>query len=207
MDNSRICHCCWITNMISKNFVQWFGSYYATHMLRLTFTISPTTHDSESLMLMSVIMHGPYLKWTQLLFVIWRHCLRTACPCLSLSVVVSIGVSSSTQHEFALARVQIWTSVHSTEIFGIWPQASKQASRHTHAHAQCSHASVGLAQAHPNHHMKWVQIYTSYERNRSRGTRYDQFYKNGYKSTLVMRGTGAKGRDMISSIWVGTNLR
>ena len=27
----------------------------------------------------------------------------------------------------------------------------KQASKHTHAHAQCSHASVGLAQAHPNY--------------------------------------------------------
>ena len=45
-----------------------------------------------------------------------------------------------------------------------------------------------------------VQIYASYERDRSKGTRYDQFYMSGYKSTLVMRGTGAKGRDMISSI-------
>ena len=26
----------------------------------------------------------------------------------------------------------------------------KQTDRHTHTHAQCSHASVGLAQAHPN---------------------------------------------------------
>ena len=29
--------------------------------------------------------------------------------------------------------------------------ASKQASKHTHACAQCSHASVGLAQARPNY--------------------------------------------------------
>ena len=29
-------------------------------------------------------------------------------------------------------------------------QASKQASKHTHACAQCSHTSVGLAQARPN---------------------------------------------------------
>ena len=28
-----------------------------------------------------------------------------------------------------------------------------QASRHTHPHAQCSHASVGLAQARPNYHI------------------------------------------------------
>ena len=97
-----------------------------------------------------VIIHGPYLKRTQLLFMIWRHYLWTACPCLSLSTVVSIGVSLSTEHEFALARVQIWKSVHSIEIFSIWPQASKQASRHTHARVQCSHASVGLAQARPN---------------------------------------------------------
>ena len=54
---------------------------------------------------------------------------------------------------------------------------------------------------------EWVQIYASYERNRSKGTRYDQFYMSGYKSTLFVRGTGAKGRDMISSIWVGRNLR
>ena len=99
-----------------------------------------------------VIIHGPYLKQTQLLFVIWRHRLWTACPCLSLSAVISIGVSSSTEHEFALARVQIWTSVRSIEIFGIWPQASKQASKQAdiHMHVQCNHASVGLAQARPN---------------------------------------------------------
>ena len=54
---------------------------------------------------------------------------------------------------------------------------------------------------------EWEEIYASYERNRSKGTRYDQFYMSGYKSTPVIRGTGAKGRDMISSIWVGTNLR
>ena len=52
-----------------------------------------------------------------------------------------------------------------------------------------------------------VQIYASYERNRSKMTRYDQFYLSGYKSMLVMRGTGVKGRDMYSCIWVGTNLR
>ena len=54
---------------------------------------------------------------------------------------------------------------------------------------------------------EWVQIYASYVRDRSKGTRYDQCYMSKYKSTLVMRGTGAKERDMISSIWAGTNLR
>ena len=29
--------------------------------------------------------------------------------------------------------------------------ANRQTDRHTHAHAQCSHASVGLAQARPNY--------------------------------------------------------
>ena len=54
---------------------------------------------------------------------------------------------------------------------------------------------------------EWVQIYASYVRDRSKGTRYDQCYMSKYKSTLVMRGTGAKGRDSIRSIWVGINLR
>ena len=36
--------------------------------------------------------------------------------------------------------------MRSFKIYGIWPQASK----HTHACAQCSPASVGLAQARPN---------------------------------------------------------
>ena len=31
--------------------------------------------------------------------------------------------------------------------------------------------------------------------DRSKGTRYDQFYTSGYKSTLVMRETGAGDRD------------
>jgi len=36
-------------------------------------------------------------------------------------------------------------------IYGKWSvQASKQASKHTHARVQWSHASVGLAQARPN---------------------------------------------------------
>ena len=40
-------------------------------------------------------------------------------------------------------------------------QASKQASKHTHARAQCSPASVGLAQAHPNQGdvIHWLPMY------------------------------------------------
>ena len=40
--------------------------------------------------------------------------------------------------------------MRSFKIYGIWPKASKQASKNTHARAQCSHASVGLAQARSN---------------------------------------------------------
>ena len=40
--------------------------------------------------------------------------------------------------------------MRSFEIYGKWSvQASKQASIHTHTCTQCSHASVGLAQARP----------------------------------------------------------
>ena len=42
--------------------------------------------------------------------------------------------------------------MRSFEIYGKWSvQASKQASKHTHARAQCSHTSVGLAQARPKY--------------------------------------------------------
>ena len=47
--------------------------------------------------------------------------------------------------ELDLRNIKIYT--RSFKIYGIWPQASK----HTHARAQCSHTSVGLAQAHPNY--------------------------------------------------------
>ena len=56
----------------------------ATHTLELNFTMKSW---AESLVLMSVIMHGPYLKRTHLLCVIWWYCLWAACPCLSLSTV------------------------------------------------------------------------------------------------------------------------
>ena len=39
-------------------------------------------------------------------------------------------------------------------IYGIWPQTGK----YTHAHGQCSPASVGLTQARPNHHSANLQV-------------------------------------------------
>ena len=51
------------------------------------------------------------------------------------------------------------------KIYGIWPQASK----HTHALPQFSHASVGLAQAHPNNSRKILNILLKfYHQNHSR---------------------------------------
>ena len=61
--------CCFMS-MVSKTSCSNFtcqGSYYATHTLGLNFT---TKSRAESLVLMSVIMHGPYLKRMQLLCVI-----------------------------------------------------------------------------------------------------------------------------------------
>ena len=52
-------------------------------------------------------------------------------------------------HELDLRNIELYT--HSFKIYGMWPQASK----HTYAHAQCSPASVGLAQAHSNHHLPY----------------------------------------------------
>ena len=44
-------------------------------------------------------------------------------------------------------------------IYGIWSQASKQASKHTHARAQCSPTIVGLAKARPNYCLAVLQIH------------------------------------------------
>ena len=42
--------------------------------------------------------------------------------------------------------------MRSFKIYGKWSvQTNQQTNKHTHTHAECSHASVGLAQAHPNH--------------------------------------------------------
>ena len=46
------------------------------------------------------------------------------------------------------------------------PQASKQASKHTHASAQCSPASVGLAQARPNKYTEKICIKKSLKTTR-----------------------------------------
>ena len=134
MNNSRICS----MSMVSKTLYSHFsgqGSYYSS-TLGLNFTMESW---AEFLGLMSVIMHGPYLKWTQLLCVAWRYRLWAACPCLSWSavafsrsIVVELDsegsiVSTFTQNTRALARVQIWMYVHlcirSFNLnFDIWPR-------------------------------------------------------------------------------------
>ena len=108
-------------------------------------------------------MHGPYPKQTQLLCVVWRYRLWAACPCLSWSAdtfIRSIVVESDSEGyivSFSLnirayiARVQIW-NVHVRS----YPFVQFKFSLYGHTYRtytcvlQCSHASVGLAQAHPN---------------------------------------------------------
>ena len=145
MDNSRICHCRCFMSMVSKNFVQPF--FRSRGLLRYThaWTELHKLSWAESLALMMSLFMA--LTWSELNYCAWfdgtvceQPALVCRCP-QSCSVDPSVW-SLFTEHEFALARVQIWTSVRSIWIFGIWPQASKQASRHTHARAQCSHASV-----------------------------------------------------------------
>ena len=51
---------------------------------------------------------------------------------LPLPVIVRSRFIRSIGMEFWTARVQIWTSICSIQIFGIWPQASKQADIHIH---------------------------------------------------------------------------
>jgi len=75
---------CCSMSMVSRTSCSHFacqGSYYATHTFGLNFTMKSWAEFLAPFM--SVIMHGPYLKRTQLLCVIWRYRLWAACPCLS----------------------------------------------------------------------------------------------------------------------------
>ena len=76
----------WWHEHCKQNFVQPLvnEATTATHALGLNFTMKSWAESSE---LMSVIIHGPYLKLTQLLCVIWQYRLWAACPCLSWSAV------------------------------------------------------------------------------------------------------------------------
>ena len=73
--------------------------------------------------------------------------------CTSTSVISTPGNRCCTldfrlHTELNLRNIKIQT--RSFKIFGIRPQTDRQTDIHTHARAQCSHASVGLAQARPN---------------------------------------------------------
>ena len=87
MENSRFCHCLLFLEHGKQNFVQPFlqsRKLLQLHTLRLNFTMKSW---AESLALLSVIIHGPYMKQTQLLGVGWLHHLWAAYPCLSWSTV------------------------------------------------------------------------------------------------------------------------
>ena len=118
---------------------------------------------AESSEFMSVIMHGPYLKQTQLLCVVWRYRLWAACPCLSWStdtfirsVVVeldsegyivsfSLNIRSYTYSTCANLKCT-YTSVSFVQFkFSVYGHSYR-----TYTRVQCSHASVVLAQARPN---------------------------------------------------------
>ena len=95
MDNSKMYHCLLFHKHGKKNFVQPFlrsriETTTATHMLGLNFTMKSWV---ESMALMSVIMHGPYLEQTQLRCIIWRYHLWTAYPCLSWSAVAMCALT------------------------------------------------------------------------------------------------------------------
>ena len=90
MDNSRICDCLLFHEHGKQNFVQPFR--LSRKLLRYTHAWTKLHNEVMSwisgAVYMSVIMHGPYLKQTQLLCVIWRNHLWAACPCLSWFAVV-----------------------------------------------------------------------------------------------------------------------
>ena len=85
----------------------------------------------------------PYLKWTQLLWVVWRYrtiCAWAACPCLSWSTVafsrsICVELDSET---FSFSICANFESVHSIKIFGIWLQVGLD----IHTHASCNAVSL-----------------------------------------------------------------
>ena len=86
--------CCSVNMQVSKTLCSHFSgqrSTTATHTLGLNFTMKSW---AESLTRRSVIMNGPYLKWTQLLCMIWRYRLWAACLCLSWSAVAFSRIGS-----------------------------------------------------------------------------------------------------------------
>ena len=62
--------------------------------------------------------------------------LHYVCQCSSLAVARTFNFQEIFKRVF--------------KIYGIWPQARSVVYIHTHTSAQCSPASVGLAQARPN---------------------------------------------------------
>ena len=63
--------------------------------------------------------------------------------------VVSTRCCTLASHELDLRNIKVHAHLKFL-VSGQSKQASKQASIDTHTRAQCSHASVGLAQARPN---------------------------------------------------------
>jgi len=104
------------------------------HRLGLNFTMESC---AGSLALMSAIMHGLYLKRTQLLCMVWRYCLWAVCPCLSWSAVAfsrSIGMElGSERFHKSLAFVKIWNVRIHLFNFKFSVYGHTQASIYTHA--------------------------------------------------------------------------
>ena len=137
--------CCFMS-MVSKNFVQTF--LWSRKLLCYTQFVMSWISGAYV-----VIIHGPYLKQTKLLCVVWQYRLLAACPCLSWSVVFladPLGWSLLTEYKFALARVQIWNPSHPFVQFKFLVYGHKQANKQTYIPVlQCSQASVGLTRFAP----------------------------------------------------------
>ena len=154
MDNSRICHHCCSMSVVSITscshfFGQW--SYWG-------YTHGFTKFHTEVMSWISraygcrLCMDLPEVPWRCDLYCLW-----TACPCLPWSAVAMRALTwvvfvpwasftpmlrsgSSISHAQKLPHLhEIFKHAHS--VYGL---------KHTHNFCQCSHASVGLAQARPN---------------------------------------------------------
>ena len=143
MDNSRICHCRCFMSMVSKNFVQPF--LQSRKLLRYTHAWTKLHNEVMSWILGAYEYHYswplPEANSTTV-----HDLTAPSVSSLPLPVIVRSRFirSSSELHmcKFEHPFVQFKFSVY----------GHKQASKQTYTPAQCSHASVGLAQACPNYH-------------------------------------------------------
>ena len=174
MDNSKIVTVCCSTSVVSNTLCSHFFGQWSYWGYTHAFTLELW---GEFLTLMGVDYAWTCLKRTQLQFMICT--VWAACPCLSRSAVamrvltwvvfvprasfmptLRSGSSPSPTRQWA-GHIACTKGLHEIIKYAhlkFTVYGRKHTYIHTHNFRQCSHASVGLTQAHPNHSLVWMVL-------------------------------------------------